>query len=140
MTSNRDTILTQWKEWKAKLDEAKKAEAELRKQVIDAFSEENPDTASGTENIDIGYGYKLKIVHKLEYTLDNANDYEKTDKALDEIEESVEHGELLVDRLIRRKLELSVSEYKKLPAAAKKIIDKVVTTKPGAKSVELVAP
>lgn len=140
MTNNRDAILTEWKTWKANLDVAKAREAELRAQVIEAFSLETDELKSGIENVDIGFGYKLKIDHKVSYSLDNANDYELTDKALDEIEAKVEHGELLVDRLVKRKLELSVSEYKKLPGDAKKIIDRVLTVKPASKSVELIAP
>lgn len=138
MTSNRDTILTQWKDAKAKLDVYQATERALRSQVIEAFSNE-PEDASGVENVDVGWGYTLKITHKLDYNLDNANDYEATDNALDEIEK-LENGELLAERLVKRKLEISVSEYKKLPPAAKKIIDRVLTIKPASKRVELVPP
>jgi hypothetical protein len=137
--SNRDEILAQWKVAKTTLDTAKADEATLRDQVVAAFSDVTDEMHSGTETVDIGWGHELKIVHSLRYELDKANDYEKTDKALDEIEATLgeEVGALLVDRLVKRKLELSISEYKKLPPKAKKIIDKVLTIKPGSKSVEL---
>lgn len=136
--SNRDALLTSWKNAKDALTTATLAERELRSQVIAAFSETNDEMYSGTESIDIGFGYDLKIVHNLKYTLDNSNDFEKTDKALDEIEAALgDIGELIVDRLVKRKLEISVSEYKELPPEAKKIIDRVLTIKPASKSVEI---
>lgn len=135
-TTNRDALLTAWKTAKDTLVEATMNERNLRAQVIEAFSEAD-GTYSGTESIDIGYGFDLKINHLWAYKLDNANDFEKTDKALDDIEKQCEHGELLVDRLIKRKLEISVSEYKKLPADAVKIIDRVLTITPASKAIEI---
>jgi len=133
--SNRDTLLASWKEANAQLKHFRTLEGELRKQVIDAFSEQTSEMASGVENVDIGWGHTLKVTHKLEYKLDDT----KLDKALEQIEKTVEYGELLAERLVKFKPELSVSEYKKLPGDAKKIIDTVLTIKPAAKSVEIVA-
>lgn len=135
--ANKYTLLQSWQAKKAELDALKLAESQLRAEVLAAFSEHVADELfSGVENIDIGQGYDLKITHALSYKLDNANDFERTDEALDAIEK-LDNGELLAERLVKRKLELSVSEYKKLPPAAKKIIDRVLTITNAAPTVAI---
>lgn len=134
--SNRDTLLTQWRQAQKLLDEVKAKEAVLRKQVIEAFSEVG-EMYSGVENVDVGWGHQLKIEHKLDYKLDSTDDYARVDKVLDKIEDTIEHGPLLVDRLVKRTLNISIAEYKKLPPAAKRLIDEVLTIKPASKSVKL---
>lgn len=126
--------------WKTANDKARAAvmiERDLRLQVIEAFSTETNEMASGIENIDIGYGFDLKIQHKLDYKLDNANDCEALDKALDAIETSMEGGKIIAERLVKWKPELSVSEYKLLGNEQRAMIDKVLTIKPASKSLEI---
>lgn len=142
--SNADVILAQWKEAKANLDKWKTEEASLRKLVIETRSEIGNEMHSGMETIDIGWGYELKIEHKLDYKVDNANDSERVDEAEARIIATVgeELGEVIAARLFKRKFELSISEYKKLldlpnGAALKKIVDAVITIKPASKSVEI---
>lgn len=131
--SNKDTLLQQWKEAAEQLVIARNRESDLRKQVIEAFSTISTEMHSGVENIDVGWGFDLKITHKLDYKLDDAG----IDAALEAIERDIEHGELLAERLVSWKPSISVREYGALPAAAKVIIDRVLTIKPAAKSVEL---
>lgn len=146
--SNRDEILNQWKNASAALAAAKAEEAALRPQVIEAFSDITDEMTSGVENVNVGWGHTLKIERTLRYELDKANDFEKTDAALDEIEALLGQpmGELIVNRLVKRKLEISVTEYKKLleipehGPRVKAIIDRVLTIKPGSASVKLEAP
>ena len=78
----------------------------------------------------------MKITHKLNYTLGNAN---LVDKALDLIEKSQEGGNVIAERLVSWKPELSVREYKLLSPQQKAYIDTVLTVKPGTPSVELEA-
>lgn len=135
--NNRDKMLEAWKLADATAKAAVLKERELRAQVIEAFSEITEEMHSGTESIDIGWGHDLKIEHKLDYKIDNSNDYEAFENVLDEIEKNVEGGSILTERLYKRELSLYVSEYKKLPEQAKKLIEKVITIKPAAKSVKI---
>lgn len=138
-TQEQYSLLTAWDAAKKTLAEAMMTERELRAKVIEQFSEVTDEMFSGTETIDLQYdSYDLKIVHNLDYKLDNANDYEKVDNALDRIENLI--GEVLTDRLVKRKLELSVSEYKKLGDVSKEavtVINEVLTVKPASKSIEI---
>lgn len=140
--SNRDKILSDWAEAKRSSAYWREQETNLRAQVVEAFSTETDAMKAGVENVDLPQGYTLKIEHSLKYELDKADDFEKVDKACDEIERVLgeEVGALIVERLIKRKLEISVTEYKKLPDKAKAIVDKVLTIKPGPKSVEIKPP
>lgn len=138
--TNRDELLTAWKEAKAALDRYKALESEHRKSVVETFSQDAKPGHSGTENVDVGWGYKLKIVHGLTYKLDNANDGEKLDKVLDQIEKSMEGGNIIAERLVKWKPELSVSEYKLLSPANKALIDSVLTITDATPTVTLVAP
>jgi len=132
----RMAVLDAHRQSVATLKAAKEAEAQLRAEVISLFSERvNDANASGVENIDTGYG-KLKITHKLNYTLGNAN---LVDKALDLIEKSQEGGNVIAERLVSWKPELSIREYKLLSPQQKAYIDTVLTVKPGTPSVELEA-
>lgn len=140
ITVNKDKLLTDWKEAKALLDKIKVTESELRKQVVEAFSNDAKPGHSGTENVSLGWGYSLKIVHKLNYKLDNANDCEKLDKVLDQIEKSMEGGSIIAERIVKWKPELSLTEYKLLNAANKALIDSVLTVTDGTPDVSLVAP
>lgn len=132
----RMAVLDAHRQSVATLKAAKEAEAQLRAEVISLFSERvNDANASGVENIDTGMG-KLKITHKLNYTLGNAD---LVDKALDLIEKSQEGGNVIAERLVSWKPELSIREYKLLSAQQKAYIDTVLTVKPGTPSVELEA-
>lgn len=135
-TANRDAKILQWQEAVKALAVAKEAEAALRNEVIAANFAEHKD--EGTENVELGNGYKLKAVFKLSYTLDNKE--EGVDKALTKLEKMGAEGQFVAERLVRWKPELSVSEYKKLDEKYKKVIDTVLTTKPGLPSLELVEP
>ncbi len=135
-TASRDAKILQWQEAVKALAVAKEAEAALRNEVIAANFAEHKE--EGTENVELGNGYKLKAVFKLSYTLDNKE--EGVDKALTKLEKMGAEGQFVAERLVRWKPELSVSEYKKLDDKYKKVIDTVLTTKPGLPSLELVEP
>lgn len=140
VTTNKDALLTQWKEASELLAKIKVTEAELRKQVVEAFSNDAKPGHSGTENVDVGWGHKLKIEHKLNYKLDNSDDCAKLDKVLDSIEKSMEGGNIIAERLVKWSPELSIREYKLLSPENKKRIDTVLTITDGTPSVTLIPP
>ena len=131
----RMAVLDAHREAAAALAAAKVKEAELRAEVIKLFSERTGEAlASGVENVETGLG-TLKITHKLNYTLGNAD---AVDRALDAIEKSQEGGNVIAERLVKWSPELSVREYKLLTEKQKALIDAVLTIKPGAASIEIV--
>jgi hypothetical protein len=138
-TANRDAKILAWEAAVKALAAAKDAEAALRHEVLaEAFQFDPEALREGTENFELGNGYKLKAVFKISRNLNNEND--AVDKVLSKIEKAGAEGQFIAERLVKWKPELSVSEYKKLPEKFKKMIDEVVTSKEAAPSLELVAP
>ena len=137
--ANRDALIPQWQEATKALAAAKEAESALRAEVLkNAFSFNPEALREGTENFELGNGYKLKAVFKISRNLNNEN--EAVDKVLSKIEKTGPEGAFIAERLVKWKPELSVSEYKKLPEKFKKLFDEVVTSKEAIPSLELVAP
>ena len=138
-TANRDAKILAWEAAVKALAAAKDAEAALRKEVLaEAFAFGPEALREGTENFELGNGYKLKAVFKISRNLNNEN--EAVDKVLSKIEKTGPEGAFIAERLVKWKPELSVSEYKKLPEKFKKLFDEVVTSKEAMPSLELVAP
>lgn len=138
-TANRDARILAWEAAVKALAAAKDAEAALRKEVLaEAFAFDPEALREGTENFELGNGYKLKAVFKISRNLNNEN--EAVDKVLSKIEKTGPEGAFIAERLVKWKPELSVSEYKKLPEKFKKLFDEVVTSKEAIPSLELVAP
>ena len=138
-TANRDAKILAWEQAVKALAAAKDAEAALRKEVLaEAFAFDPEALREGTENFELGNGYKLKAVFKISRNLNNEN--EAVDKVLSKIEKTGPEGVFIAERLVKWKPELSVTEYKKLPEKFKKLFDEVVTSKEAIPSLELVAP
>lgn len=134
--SNRLALLVEYEKLQAEFVALRAKEAEVRKAVIAAWSEHDMEEVfSGVENVDIGNGFDLKIEHTLDYKLENANDYDAVDKLIEKMDKDP-RMELIVDRLFKRKLELGVTEYKRLPPEWKVEVDRVLTIKPASKSVK----
>jgi len=138
-TANRDAKILAWEQAVKALDAAKDAEAALRKEILKtAFAFDPEALREGTENFELGNGYKLKAVFKISRNLNNEN--EAVDKVLSKIEKTGPEGAFIAERLVKWKPELSLTEYKKLPEKFKKLFDEVVTSKEAMPSLELVAP
>ena len=138
-TVNRDAKILAWEAAVKALAAAKDAEAALRKEVLaEAFAFDPEALREGTENFELGNGYKLKALFKISRNLNNEN--EAVDKVLAKIEKTGPEGVFIAERLVKWKPELSVTEYKKLPEKFKKLFDEVVTSKEAMPSLELVAP
>lgn len=128
--------LTEWEAADLALAKAKSNESRLRSEVVLLFWGVNPPD-SGTENIPLNDGYKLKAVFKQNVTL---ADKEEVDKALTKIEKAGAEGKLLAERLIQWKPSLVKKEYDLLPDKYRKIINEVITTNPGTPSLAIVVP
>lgn len=137
----RDNLIVAWQSAAATLEAAKAAELELRKRVFNTCF---PGAVIGTNNLDLGMGYKLKGVRKINYNL--ANGAGETDNALNEIEKFGNEGQFIAERLVGWTPKLSLTEYKKLEATnpthkqVKDIIDGVLTTSEGTPTLEVIVP
>lgn len=125
-------LLTQWQALVAKIAAAKalvEQEQELRKAI---FALAFPKPEEGTQRMDLGEGWKLKAVHKVDRKLDEA--------ALPAVLKQLRARKVAVDELVTYKPSLCVSIYKALPADLRAIMDEVVTSKPAMPSLEVEAP
>jgi len=125
----RDEQLLAWKDAKRTLDAAKDAEMSMRKLIVETHFDA---TQVGTQNIELGQGWKVKAVVKQSYKLDT--DAEKVEEVLDTLED------WQAERLVKWSPTLSVSEYKKLSDEDRAAIDKVLTIGFASPTLELVAP
>jgi hypothetical protein len=131
----RDVLIQNWLDAKAASAAAVELERALRQQVMSAFyPEQQPE--KGTFNQELGNGYKLKFGFKQNLNL-NATLVNET---LSEIERTGEDGKFVAERLVKFKPELSLTEYANLSEAHRRIIDRIVTTKPAAPTIEFVEP
>jgi hypothetical protein len=139
--AERDRLIMAWEAQKKTLEVAKDAEMTLRKAVV-AFTFD-PEKTKGTENVDLGNGWKIKAVKKINYgwiKKDDKVDADAIETALDAIEATGNEGAFIAERLVSWSPTLSVSEYNKLDDKYKKLIDAVIVTTDGAPTLEVVAP
>lgn len=127
----RDQQILAWDAAKKELDALKEREMFMRKHIVNSV--EGVDTSVvGTQNVDLGNGWKLKAVIKESYKLDT--DADKVEDALDALED------WQADRLVKWTPTMSVSEYKKLDPEAKAAIDAVLTVSMASPTLSLVPP
>ena len=137
--ANRDALILKWQEATKVLAAAKESESALRAEVLKNAFAFNPEALrEGTENVELGAGYKLKAVFKISRNF--AGGQGAVEKALQKIEKNGPEGEFIAERLVKWKPELSVTEYKNLPEKFRKLIDEALTSKEATPSLELVAP
>jgi hypothetical protein len=140
----RNTALRQWQAAAAALEDAKNVERTLRDVSVTLAS--NPDQVKGTENVDLGDGWTLKTVKKINYGFVKDATGQKVDRnainrALETIEGFGEAGVLIAERLVKWTPELSVTEYNNLPdERMKRAIDSVIVTTHGAPTLEIKPP
>lgn len=136
--------LIAWLDAKKKLDAARAEERTLRDALFANYHDASVE--AGTENIPVNGG-NLKITNKLEYKFidpqyptprDPNKDLRRA--AMTALNDMVnylgEGGGFIADRLVKWVPEISVTEYKKLPEGARKIIDTVLQTKPASPELE----
>lgn len=135
LSQEKTDLLARWQAAKTTAANAVITERELRAVVIAAFSTETDEMKSGIEKIDLGFDkWELKITHALDYKL---ADKDAVTMALTQIASSMDGGNIIAERLVKWKPELSVSEYKLLNGGQRATIDRVLTIKPASKSIEL---
>lgn len=86
---------------------------------------------TGTQKIDLENGRTLKAVIIHNMSLPKRPEIDACIKKMDQA---------VAGRLFKWKAELSVSEYKKLDEKQRKIVNTIITTKPGSHTLEVVEP
>lgn len=141
-TAYKDRMLLVWDTAKTTLETAKAAEMELRK-LCATLNFENPSV--GTNRVQLGNGYALKMVRKVNYSFTDAS-LDDIEKAEDDIAAIGNEGAFLVERLFKWSCEPVPGEYKKLDASnpthakIKSIYDKILTAKDATPTLEIEAP
>lgn len=120
--------LEQWRLATLELARIKEQEMKLRKEL---FAEGFPLTDEGANALDLQDGWVLKATVPYTRTLDQT----KVAELLKDLKKMK-----APPTLIKTKYELSVGDYKKLDDAIRAAVDKVLTTKPGTPSMELIPP
>jgi len=118
----------------------KAQERELRDEIVAAKFDTDQ---IGTQNVDLGNGWKLKGVIKQSTDFDlTTHDGERTkEEAMDAIEAALDKlPDWLQDRIAKWTPKLSLTEYKGLDPEHKAIVDKVIVSKPSAPTLTLVEP
>lgn len=129
-----DELLMHWKNIKTQAETLKVAEADLRKYIVKRMF---PNGKEGTNNRELGNGYKLKAEIKYNYKIDN----EKIDSVLEEIAKIGNEGNIIAERLIKWAPSLSLTEYRNiLNQEIKKKIDSVLTITDGMPTLSIIEP
>ncbi len=121
---------------KEQIRELQAQEKELRTQILkDSFNFEGDDR-EGTENIELGNGYKLKGVFKLTRKLDK----KETPEVLNAMRSMSPEGAFIADRIVTWEPKLNKKEYDSLNPQFKGMVDSVLTTTAGLPSLSIVEP
>lgn len=128
LTQEQSDLLKAWQHSQQQVKEWQEKERECRDAIVKAlFSAEKDE---GTETVDVGEGWKLKATKKLNYSLNN-KDGQVT---------AIVSTWPAMAQLVRWSPELNVKDYKKLDDQTKEVFNGCLTIKPGAPTLEVVAP
>lgn len=147
--AKRDILIKNWMAASAALKAAKETEMELRNQVSEMLF---PEKVKGTQRYELGGGYFVRLVHKLNYKLGDSELKDKdgnkvkvqaqVEQVMDAIEKCGNEGAFLVERLIKTEYKLAEGEYSKLDdnSAIKKLINSILVTSDASPTLELEEP
>lgn len=131
------TLAQLWADAKAASIAATNYERELRNALIAKCFPEHAPMETGTRRYQLSDDAEVKAVFTLNYKVNNEDD---ANTAIDKLTALGETGALIADRLFKWKPEISASEYSKLSAEMRAIVDDAITIKPGTTAVEIATP
>ena len=129
---SREEQLLAWNMTQQKLAAFKEQEMTMRKHIVESNSQGIDPDKIGTQNVELGNGWKLKAVIKDNYTLDTDN--EKVEAVLDTFED------WQAERLVKWSGRMMKTEYDALDDAQRERFNEVVTIKRASPTLTLVAP
>lgn len=127
---SRDEILTAWQEASLLLIPAAIRERDLRKLAVEAAF--GTDLKEGTQSLDIGQDYLLKVEQKMNYTVAD------TPEMRNEFMEVL--GTERATKTVKFKPELSISNWKAMSQEERDKLAAHVTIKPGLPALSILAP
>lgn len=154
-TARRDAEILGWREDKQQLDFWKEREAASRITVSATLF---PTPRKGTQRYELGAGYKVKLIHGLNYTLGDKDMVDPlrpgetipVNRQVEDLQEAIaqvgNEGAFLADRIIKWRPELSATEYEALDPEnpnhmrIKELIDAILTIKPASPQLTLEEP
>lgn len=113
----------------AKAKEVIEIERAMRRELIGLFF---PEPQEGTQYVDLGEGWKLKLVYPIDRTIDPA--------AIGPISKELQSIGVQVNLLIDWKPSLVTKEYRTLPDNVKLVLAQAMSSKPGSPAIELCPP
>jgi hypothetical protein len=137
--AERDDLITRWMDAQSRLTSIKAEEHSLRQQLVTMCSDVNK--FEGTETIDIGYGYSLRVKKDLNITASKDNNLVT---ALLAAVGSIDAG--LANELVRWQAEIAKKAYRQVIALAEAkpeiatALHAAITAKPGMPQLEMVPP
>jgi|LakMenEpi03Aug12_release.lakeMendotaPanAssembly.Ray.scaffolds.fasta_scaffold1430750_1 hypothetical protein len=131
-------LINEWRQLKSQLDEIKARENELRQAIASSDELFDQSRETGTQTFDLGHGWKIKCEKKLNYSVENKQG--EAFAALHAIASLGPVEEHQTKKLMSFSPSLSLTVYRELSDEARRIIDKIVTTKPAMPTVTLVEP
>lgn len=135
MSNSALDLLADWVVAEREARITQQREKDLRAAVVEAFF--GKDVKKGTHRIELPSGHRLKLTARENVTLAKR---EVVEDALKKIERHEAGGEFIAENLIRWKPELDSKIYASIPDKIRKIIDGVITRKPGSPSIEVEDP
>ncbi|ANO57476.1 hypothetical protein [Vibrio phage vB_VhaS-tm] len=130
---NLDEKILAWSQNADLLAQVKKVEMEQRKAIFEALF---PDPKVGTQHHELGAGYKVTAVCKMDTKLDEA----AFELILPEIEKLGDKAKAELAEAVKYKPGLVAKGYKEMSDDVKELFDEAVTTKPASPSLKLVVP
>lgn len=120
LSQDNDGMLMLWQQSKAAIQDAKDDEMMLRKLCVHVMV---PDAEEGMNNVDLGEGYTLKAGIKYNYRLKAPVGYtgdtvDAVDDVIDNFSKISNEGAFIAERLFTWKVDMSLTEYRKLLAEA----------------------
>lgn len=127
---NPETAFARLQVWfvtKKQLSELKQSEFLERKDLCSFYF---PHPVEGTNRVDLGLGYDLKLQHQLLYSID--------EPALEQVtKEDVKRLKLNMDELIEWQPKLKVAAYRKLTAEQQAFVNKFIDVTDGSPQMEI---
>lgn len=139
--ARRDELVLAWMNSQGELERVKYDEMQRRKAVAQFLF--NPNVKKGTESLDLGNGWILKLVKKINFGFVKANgkiDRTAIHNALDQIADAGVEGKETAYALINWNPTVSQTEYERLTPEQRLIVDRVIVTSDGSPTLTLTGP
>lgn len=139
--ATRDRLVREWNIAQYNLRLAKDAELKARMAWVSHQYSEGTTDLRGTMTCELGGGYAVKTAFTQNMTVPSADNGQEVRNICYKLCQAFgAEGEEIANALFRWKPEVNSKVYDQLSPSAKRLVNQVITTKPGLPSVEFVEP